>query len=70
MFAMCTPLLTAAVANPLRRLCNVALYQPNMGTYLLYILDMKLPVMGTIFDLVQTHQHWAVDCQSFPELQP
>ena len=29
--AMCIPLLTAAVANPLRRLCKVAFCQPNFG---------------------------------------
>ena len=29
--AMCIPLFTAAVANPLRRLCKVAFRKPNLG---------------------------------------
>ena len=45
--AICMPLLTAAVANPRRRLWMVALPYPNTGAYSLSLFAMYAAVMGT-----------------------
>ena len=47
MLALWMPQRTAAVANPRRRLCIVAINHPNPGALRIFVLAIKAPVIGT-----------------------